>query len=64
MGRDWLSSFKLTDNTIHNLSTTSAAQEVVDKHVTVFSDKLGTLKGTEVRLHMDPHIQPQFLKLG
>ena len=35
---------------------------MVDKHVTVFSDKLGTLKGTEVRLHMDPHVQPQFFK--
>ena len=62
MGRDWLSSLKLTVNSIHNLSTTSAVQEVVDKHVTVFSDKLGTLKGTEVRLHMDPHVQPQFFK--
>ena len=47
----------MTVNSIHNLSTTSAVQEVVDKHVTVF-----LLKGTEVRLHMDPHVQPQFFK--
>ena len=34
LGRDWLSSLKLTVNNIHNLSTPSAVQDVLDKHAT------------------------------
>ena len=62
LGRDWLSSLKLTVNNIHNLSTPSAVHDVVDRHATVFTEKLGTLKGTEVKLHVDPQVQPQFCK--
>ena len=62
MGRDWLSSLKLTINNIHSLSTTSAVQGVIDTHVSVFSEKLGTFKGAKVRLHVDPHVKPQFFK--
>ena len=62
MGRDWLSSLRLTINNINSLSTTSAVQGVLDTHATVFSDKLGTFKGAEVRLHVDAHIKPQFFK--
>ena len=62
MGRDWWSSLKLTINNIHSLSTTSAVQGVLDTHATVFSKKLSTFKGAEVRLHVDAHIKPQFFK--
>ena len=34
--RDWLSSLKLMVNNIHNMSTPSAVQDVVDRHATVF----------------------------
>ena len=62
MGRDWLSSLKLTVNGIHSLSTPSALQNILDKHTTVFSEGLGTLKGVNVKLHVDPQVQPQFFR--
>ena len=62
MGRDWSSNLKLTINNIYSLSTTSAVQGVLDTHATVFSEKLGTFKGAEVRLPVDAHIKPQFFK--
>lgn len=37
-------------------------QGVIDTHATVFSEKLGTFKGIEVRVHVDSHIKPQFFK--
>ena len=37
-------------------------QDVLDRHATVFTEKLGTLKGTQVKLHVDPQVQPQFFK--
>ena len=61
MGRDWLS-LKLTVNNTHNLSTPSAVQDMVARHAIVFSEKLSTLKGTEIKLHVHPNIQPQFFK--
>ena len=33
-----------------------------DKHVTVFSNKLGTLKGVKVKLQTNPDVAPQFFK--
>ena len=52
MGRDWLSNLKLTVNNIHNLSTSSVVQDMVARHAIVFSEKLGTLKGTEIKLRI------------
>ena len=52
MGRDWLSNLKLTVNNTHNLSTPSAVQDMVARHAIVFSEKLSTLKGTEIKLYM------------
>ena len=49
MGRDWLGSVKLTVGIIHSLSTPAVLQ-VLDKHTSLFSDKLGTLKGVKVKL--------------
>ena len=54
LGRDWLSNLKLTIEGLHNLSTPSALQNVLSKHATAFSDKLGELKGVKIKLHVDP----------
>ena len=45
MGRDWLGSLNLTVGVINSLLTPAGLQEILDKHATVFSNKLGTLKG-------------------
>ena len=60
--RDWLSNLKLTIEGLHNLSTSSALQNVLSKHATVFSDKLGELKGVKIKLHVDPLVTLKFFK--
>ena len=62
MERDRLCNLKLAFNSIHKLSTLSAVQDFVDKHATVFTEKPGILKGTEVKLHVDPQVQSQIFK--
>ena len=51
LGRDWLSNLKLTIEGLHNLSTPSALQNVLSKHATVFSDKLGELKDVKMAIY-------------
>ena len=36
--------------------------ELVDRYSEVFEEGLGTLKGTKVKIHVDPEAQPKFLK--
>lgn len=60
MGRDWLGSLKLTVGVIHSLSTPAVLQEVLEKHSSVFSDKLGTLQGVKVKLQTNPDVAPKF----
>ena len=62
MGRDWLGSLNLTVGVINSLLTPAGLQEILDKHVTVFSNKLGTLKGVKVKLQTNPDVTPQFFK--
>jgi len=35
---------------------------MLEKHSTLFSDELGTLKGTKVTLQVDSSVQPKFCK--
>ena len=64
MGRDWMSelvvTLKLGD--VHALEGESALHEVLDKHSSVFTEGLGCLKGTEVKLNVDGNALPKFFK--
>ena len=62
MGRDWLESLNLTVGVINSLLTLAGLQKNLDKHVTVFSNKLGTLKGVKIKLQTNPDVAPQFFK--
>ena len=42
--------------------TPAGLKEILDKHTTVFSSKLGTLKGVKVKLQTKPDVTPQFFK--
>ena len=60
-GRDWLSHFTLNSKKIHLLQRSSVA-DVLKRHSTVFNAELGTLKGYEAKLHVDPAVNPRFYK--
>jgi len=63
MGRDWLGSLNLIVGVINSLLTPAGLQEILDKHASVFSNKLGTSKGVKVKLQTKPDVAPQFFKL-
>ena len=59
MRRDWLGSLNLTVGVINSLSTPDVLQEVLQKHTSVFSHKLGTLQGVKVKLQTNPDVAPR-----
>ena len=63
MGRDWLGSLNITVGVIDSLPTPDDLQEVLQKHTSVFSDKLGTLQGVKVKLQTNPDVAPKILRL-
>ena len=60
-GRDWLSQFTLNWKKIHLLQRSTVA-DVLKRHSTIFNAELGTLKGYEAKLQMDPTATPRFYK--
>ena len=53
MGRDWLSRIRLNWQQIHHLCTESL-QAVLARYPAVFQEGLGTLKGYQANIHVDP----------
>ena len=59
LGRNWLSSLHLDWSELHRLHD-GALEEVLRKHSGVFQEDLGTLKETQVKIHVDPYVSPKF----
>ena len=64
MGTDWLGSLNIIVGVINSLPTPDVLREVLQKHTSVFSDKLGTLQGVKVKLQTNPDVAPKFLRLA
>ena len=74
MGRNWLNTIKLDWNSvinptnihIHNTemsqSIATKVKSLLKKHATIFSDKLGKMKGFQAKLHMKDTAIPKFSK--
>ena len=64
MGRDWIKAlgvtFKLGE--IHSIEESKSLHDVLEKHSTLFEEKLGYLKGTEIKLNVDSNATPKFFK--
>ena len=54
MGRDWISSLKVSIGNIHRLGRSDKLSEILYKHENVFTEGLGTFTGGKVTLHIDP----------
>ena len=64
MGRDWLKHFQLDWQEIkalHNYPEGSL-EYLLEKYKGIFSDKLGTIKSSQVKLHVNPNEHPKFCR--
>ena len=64
MGRDWIKALGVTLKLgeIHSVEESKSLHDVLEKHSTLFEEKLGCLKGTEVKLNVDSNATPKFFK--
>ncbi len=58
-GRNWLQKIQLDWQEIHRLYD-RPVDRVLDRHSEVFQDELGTLKGFQAKIHIDPSVTPRF----
>ena len=61
-GRNWLEKIKIKWADTNVVSSKPALDKVLLKHSTVFSDQLGTLKGTEAKIYIKEGTKPRFFK--
>ena len=59
MGRDWLTQIQLDWRFIHHVRS-PGLQTVLARYPTVFRDELGTLKGFNAKIYVDPDARPRF----
>ena len=64
MGRDWNKALGVTlkFGEIYSAEESKSLHEILEKHSTIFEEKLGCLKGTEVKLNIDSNATPKFFK--
>ena len=61
LGRNWLQKIRLNWNRIH-YTPSKGLQDLLEKYDTVFQEGLGTFRGYEAKLHVDPNATPRFFK--
>ena len=59
LGRDWLSQIQLDWRAIHHVHTASL-QAVLARYPAVFKEGLGTLKGFQAKIYVEPNATPAF----
>ena len=62
LGRNWLTQLCLNWQEIFSVRTNHSLESLLKQHEGVFKDELGTLKGIEAKLHVDPQAKPLFYK--
>ena len=60
LGRDWLKVLYLDWKQFHHLHVgrDQTLQHVLDKHTSLFKEEMGTLRGTEVTIHIQENAHP------
>ena len=61
LGRNWLSKIRLNWSKIHHTSSPGLS-ELLSKYDEIFQEGLGTLKGYEAKIEVDPEATPRFCK--
>ena len=62
LGRDWMAALKVTFSVgeVHTIKQERSLQEILAKHLSLFTVELGCLKGMEVKLKVNPNATPVF----
>lgn len=61
-GRNWLEKIKLDWTSIYSLQESLSVTKLLEKHITLFSDKLGALQGPTAQLFINPQARPRYFK--
>ena len=61
-GPQWLSKIRLNWQSINNVRSNTACQDILDRYQEVFKSELGTLKGYKAQISVDPNATPRFCK--
>ena len=61
LGRNWLSKIRLNWSKIH-YTASPGLHELLNKYDQIFQEGLGTFKGYEARIEVDPNATPHFCK--
>ena len=61
IGRNWLNRLQLSVNSINQLHN-KPLEQVLNKHLDIFGDNLGCLRGFKAKICADPNIPLQFHK--
>ena len=59
LGRDWMGVIRLHWQQIHHIHTPSL-QALLARYLTVFKEGLGTLRGYQTKIYVDPDAEPRF----
>ena len=62
LGRDWLNHINLDWPRLNHVQATSACQQILDKHDSIFKDGLGTVQGVTAKFHINPDTQSKIFK--
>ena len=61
-GRNWLEKIKLDWTSIYSLQESLSVTKLLERHATLFSDKLGALQGPTAQLFINPQARPRYFK--
>ena len=61
LGRDWMAHLRLDWKSIHHIWH-GPLQKLLNRHKTLLQDGLGTFKGYEAKLYVDPQAVPKYCK--
>jgi len=62
LGRNWLSEIRLDWKAINKVKSETALADVLNKYPDVFREELGTLKGHQAKIYVDPDAAPKYCK--
>lgn len=62
MGRDWLAKLKLNWQEINHLRGCEKLEELLERHSSVFSSKLGCFNAMKAKIYIREEVQPKFFK--
>ena len=62
LGRNWLSTLRLNWSEIFTVHTSHSLQDLLETYSEVFTDELGTVRGTTATIRVDPSATPRFHK--